>query len=64
VPVLIGTSNGELAFIGVRQVASVVGSIRDEYNFPIFLNADHHAFDSRGPGAPPAEPCPQYTVRS
>ena len=41
VPVLIGTSEGERAFIGVRQVASVVRSIRDEYNFPIFLNADH-----------------------
>ena len=41
VPVLIGTSEGERAFIGVRQVASVVRSIRDEYDFPIFLNADH-----------------------
>ena len=41
VPVLIGTSEGERAFIGVRQVASVVRSIRDEHNLPIFLNADH-----------------------
>jgi fructose-bisphosphate aldolase, class II len=41
VPVLIGTSEGERAFIGVRQMASVVGSIRDEYDLPIFLNADH-----------------------
>jgi fructose-bisphosphate aldolase class II len=40
-PVLIGTSEGERAFLGVRQIASVVRSIRDEYNFPIFLNADH-----------------------
>jgi fructose-bisphosphate aldolase class II len=40
-PVLIGTSEGERAFIGVRQVAAVVKSIRDEYDFPIFLNADH-----------------------
>lgn len=40
-PVLIGTSEGERAFIGVRQVASVVRIIRDEYNLPIFLNADH-----------------------
>ena len=38
---LIGTSEGERAFIGVRQVASVVKSIRDEDGFPIFLNADH-----------------------
>ena len=41
VPVLIGTSEGERAFIGVRQAAAVVRSIRDEYDFPIFLNADH-----------------------
>jgi fructose-bisphosphate aldolase class II len=41
VPVLIGTSEGERAFIGVRQVAAAVKSIRDEHDFPIFLNADH-----------------------
>jgi fructose-bisphosphate aldolase class II len=41
VPVLIGTSEGERAFIGARQVAAVVRSIRDEYDYPIFLNADH-----------------------
>jgi ketose-bisphosphate aldolase len=41
VPVLIGTSEGERAFIGARQVATVVRSIRDEYDFPIFLNGDH-----------------------
>ena len=38
---LIGTSEGERAFIGARQAAAVVKSIRDEYNFPIFLNGDH-----------------------
>jgi len=41
VPALVGTSEGERAFIGARQVAAVVKSIRDEYDFPIFLNADH-----------------------
>src|SRR5712664_1510758 len=40
-PVLIGTPEGERAFIGVRQAAAVVRSIRDEYDFPIFLNGDH-----------------------
>ncbi len=40
-PVLIGTSEGERAFVGVRQAASVVRSIRDEHDFPILLNADH-----------------------
>lgn len=38
---LIGTSEGEPAFIGARQAAPVVRSIRDEYDFPIFLNGDH-----------------------
>jgi fructose-bisphosphate aldolase, class II len=41
VPVLIGTSEGERAFIGARQAAAVVRSIREEYDFPIFLNGDH-----------------------
>jgi len=27
--------------MGVRQVAAMVKSLREEYDFPIFLNADH-----------------------
>ena len=41
VPVLIGVSEGEREFIGVRQIAALVRSLRDEFDFPIFLNADH-----------------------
>lgn len=41
VPVIIGTSEGERDFIGTRQAAALVTSLRDEFNFPIFLNADH-----------------------
>ena len=41
VPALVGVSEGERAFMGVRQVAALVASIRDEYEYPIFLNADH-----------------------
>jgi len=41
VPVIVGASEGERAFIGVRQIAALVKSIRDEFGFPIFLNADH-----------------------
>lgn len=41
VPVMAGVSEGERQFIGVRQVAAVVKSVRDEYDCPIFLNADH-----------------------
>src|SRR5215472_1686287 len=41
VPVLIGVSVGEREFIGVRQIAALVHSLREEFEFPIFLNADH-----------------------
>lgn len=41
VPVIIGVSEGERDFIGVRQVASLVKSIREEFDYPIYLNADH-----------------------
>lgn len=40
-PVLIGVSEGERDFIGVRQIAALVRSLRDEFEFPIFLNGDH-----------------------
>jgi len=41
VPVLVGASEGEREFFGVRQLASVVNSLREEFDVPIFLNADH-----------------------
>ena len=41
VPVIVGVSEGERKFMGVRQVSAVVKSLREEYDFPIFLNADH-----------------------
>jgi len=40
-PVIIGVSEGERAFVGVRQAAALVQSLRAEFDFPIFLNADH-----------------------
>lgn len=40
-PVIIGVSEGERDFIGVKQVAALIKSIREEYSYPIFLNADH-----------------------
>lgn len=40
-PVIIGVSEGERNFIGVRQAASLVQSIAHEYDYPIFMNADH-----------------------
>jgi ketose-bisphosphate aldolase len=41
VPVIVGASGGERAFIGTRQIAALVGSLREEFDFPLFLNADH-----------------------
>ena len=41
VPVLVGASEGEREFFGVRQLAAVVNSLREESDVPIFLNADH-----------------------
>lgn len=41
VPVMVGVSEGERDFIGVRQIAALVRSLRAESDFPIFLNADH-----------------------
>ncbi|MEK7505069.1 MAG: class II fructose-bisphosphate aldolase, partial [Patescibacteria group bacterium] len=40
-PVIIGVSEGERDFIGVRQVAALVRSLREEFDYPIFLNAAH-----------------------
>jgi fructose-bisphosphate aldolase class II len=41
VPVLVGASEGEREFAGTRQLAAVVQSLREEFDFTIFLNADH-----------------------
>jgi fructose-bisphosphate aldolase class II len=46
-PVIIGVSEGEENFVGLDMVYDMVHSIRDEHNYPIFLNADHHtSFES------------------
>jgi fructose-bisphosphate aldolase, class II len=41
VPVMVGLSEGERAFMGVRETAAAVKVLRHEYDYPIFLNADH-----------------------
>lgn len=40
-PVIIGVSEGEGEFIGLKQVGAIVKSLREEFNYPIFLNSDH-----------------------
>jgi ketose-bisphosphate aldolase len=47
VPVMVGVSEGERQFVGTRQIAALVRSLRDQFDFPIFLNADHtHSLES------------------
>jgi fructose/tagatose bisphosphate aldolase len=41
VPVIVGLSEGERDFMGVREAAAVVKVLHEKYDFPIFLNADH-----------------------
>lgn len=45
-PVIIGVSEGERKFVGTKQITAIVKSIREEFNYPIFLNSDHtHSFE-------------------
>lgn len=39
-PVIIGVSEGERDFIGIKQVAALIATVKAE-GLPIFLNADH-----------------------
>jgi len=46
IPIMIGVSEGEREFVGVPQAVALVSSLRKEYDYPIFLNADHtHSLD-------------------
>ncbi len=40
-PVIIGVSEGERDYVGVKQAVAIIKSIREDRNQPIFLNADH-----------------------
>lgn len=40
VPVIVGVSEGEREFVGVRNAAALIRTLRDD-GYPIFLNADH-----------------------
>jgi len=46
VPVIVGLSEGERDYVGVKQAVAIVKSLREERGQPIFLNADHtYSFD-------------------
>jgi len=40
-PLLLGTSEGDSEFVGLRQAASLVEAWREDTGLPIFLNLDH-----------------------
>lgn len=40
-PIIIGVSEGERAFIGLAETVALIRALRDTYQYPIFLNADH-----------------------
>lgn len=40
-PIMVGTSEGERNFIGLREAVFMVESFREEFGVEIFLNADH-----------------------
>ncbi len=39
--VMVGTSEGEVEFVGMYEAVALVGAVRKHYDFPVFLNADH-----------------------
>src|ERR1700733_1699582 len=41
VPAFVGASEGEREFAGTWQIAALVRSLREEFGYPVFLNADH-----------------------
>lgn len=39
--VMVGTSEGEADFIGMKEAAALVKAIKEDLQYPIFLNSDH-----------------------
>jgi len=39
--VMVGTSEGESEFVGLREAVALVQALREDMQYPIFLNADH-----------------------
>jgi len=47
VPLIIGLSESERRFVGSRQMVGFIKSLREEHDYPIFVNADHcHTLES------------------
>ena len=41
-PIFVGTSEGEKKHIGIKEAVALIKAFREEFQIPIFLNADHH----------------------
>ncbi len=39
--VMVGTSEGEADFVGLKEAVALVHAVADDLQFPVFLNADH-----------------------
>lgn len=39
--VMIGTSEGEAEFFGMKEAVAICKALKEDFNFPVFLNADH-----------------------
>lgn len=40
-PIMIGLSEGERKFVGLKQAVALVKAFKEEYGLPVFLNPDH-----------------------
>lgn len=46
-PIMVGLSEGERKFVGLRQAVALVKAFKEEYGLPVFLNPDHsHSVES------------------
>ncbi len=39
--VMVGTSEGEAEFVGIKEAVAMIQAMREHFDYPIFLNADH-----------------------
>ncbi len=39
--VMVGTSEGEVGFVGMKEAVALVRALREDLGYPVFLNADH-----------------------
>src|SRR3989339_1788937 len=46
-PVMIGLSEGERKFVGLKQAVAMIKSFKEEYGLTVFVNPDHsHSIES------------------